>query len=635
MSNEAKIKFSAEDKTSAAFASISRSADKLGFNLNTLKGGAIAALSALAVPVSSVALVNISKASLSAIDSLKDLSEAVGSSVEKISAIDGLNREVGGSFDTLSAALVKFNGILKDADPDKGAGAVLKALNLEIEELKRLDPVDAMQRVAVALNQWADDGNRARAVQELFGKSVKEIAPFMRDLAEASTLQARVTTRQAEEVSRFNEELAKLKATSEDVGRSISVDLVTEINDMVDRLNNGASAWDAFFGAAEAGARRFHNGKLGFNNLVEDPKDQTDAETARLDRQSGFYNPDNQSVAELARLTRKRSLNIPASNGSTSNGSPRGGAGEDPYAKANRYLDNLRQQLQASAELTEYEKLLVDIRSGSLGKLNPALEAQLKATAQQLDMDKELTAITEEFKALNDAAARSQQALKEEARGFFEATRTPIERLNIELARQDELLRKLGPSYKETYMRANEAAQDRYDSETKLTQQISELDQFAQRAAQNMQDYLGDSFQQIMEGNFENVGDAFVSMLNNMVAQAAAANLAEHLLGKYATGKGDGTGLLGSALTSLANFAGFKAEGGPVQSGKGYIVGERGPEWFEPATSGTVVPNHALGGQTVQVNNHFSFSSPVDRRTQQQVAAAAGRGVQLAMSRNG
>lgn len=632
MSNEAKIKISAEDKTSAAFASISRSADKLGFNLDTLKGGAIAALSALAVPVSAGAIVAIANESRKAIDDLKDLSEAVGSSVEKISAIDGLNREVGGSFDTLSTALVKFNGILKDADPDKGAGAVLKALNLEIEELKRLDPVDAMQRVAVALNQWADDGNRARAVQELFGKSVKEIAPFMRDLAEASTLQARVTTKQAEEVSRFNKELAKLKATSEDVGRSISVDLITEINDMVDRLNNGASAWDAFFGAAEAGARRFHNGKLGFNNLVEDPKDQTDAETARLDRQSGLYNPDNQSVAELARLTRKRSLNIPAESANAPNGTPRGGTGEDPFAKGNRYLESLRKQLQATEELSVYEKLLADIRDGSIGKLNTQLQAQLEATAKQIDADRELNAITKEFAELNAKAKADQAALAAEGARIWEETRTPLERLNIEQAKLQHLLDKGKISF-DTFARASLDLEESLRSGPNKA--ISELDQFTKRAAQNMQDYLGSSFQQIMEGNFDNIGDAFIAMLNNMVAQAAAAQLAEHLLGKYATGKGDGTGLLGSALTSLANFAGFKAEGGPVQAGKGYIVGERGPEWFEPASSGTVVPNHALGGQTVHVSNNFSFSSPVDRRTQQQVAAAAGRGVQLAMSRNG
>ena len=43
-------------------------------------------------------------------------------------------------------------------------------------------------------------------------------------------------------------------------------------------------------------------------------------------------------------------------------------------------------------------------------------------------------------------------------------------------------------------------------------------------------------------------------------------------------------------------FGGFKAAGGPVTSGTSYIVGERGPELFTPSRSGSIIPNHALGG---------------------------------------
>jgi len=42
-------------------------------------------------------------------------------------------------------------------------------------------------------------------------------------------------------------------------------------------------------------------------------------------------------------------------------------------------------------------------------------------------------------------------------------------------------------------------------------------------------------------------------------------------------------------------FAGFAANGGQIQGGKSYIVGERGPELFTPGASGFVTPNHALG----------------------------------------
>jgi hypothetical protein len=43
-------------------------------------------------------------------------------------------------------------------------------------------------------------------------------------------------------------------------------------------------------------------------------------------------------------------------------------------------------------------------------------------------------------------------------------------------------------------------------------------------------------------------------------------------------------------------FGGFMASGGPVSAGTSYIVGEQGPELFTPGRSGTITPNHALGG---------------------------------------
>lgn len=47
-----------------------------------------------------------------------------------------------------------------------------------------------------------------------------------------------------------------------------------------------------------------------------------------------------------------------------------------------------------------------------------------------------------------------------------------------------------------------------------------------------------------------------------------------------------------------------RAAGGPVSAGGLYVVGERGPELFVPQTSGSIVPNHALGGGStpVQIN---------------------------------
>lgn len=49
-------------------------------------------------------------------------------------------------------------------------------------------------------------------------------------------------------------------------------------------------------------------------------------------------------------------------------------------------------------------------------------------------------------------------------------------------------------------------------------------------------------------------------------------------------------------------FGGGKAAGGPVNAGTTYLVGERGPELFTPSGSGSIIPNHKLGGGSGSIN---------------------------------
>jgi len=49
-------------------------------------------------------------------------------------------------------------------------------------------------------------------------------------------------------------------------------------------------------------------------------------------------------------------------------------------------------------------------------------------------------------------------------------------------------------------------------------------------------------------------------------------------------------------------FGGGRATGGAVTQGTAYMVGERGPELFVPNTSGSIVPNNALGGNTINIS---------------------------------
>ena len=75
----------------------------------------------------------------------------------------------------------------------------------------------------------------------------------------------------------------------------------------------------------------------------------------------------------------------------------------------------------------------------------------------------------------------------------------------------------------------------------------------------------------------------------------------------------------------IGGIAGARADGGPVSSGSTYLVGERGPELFTPATSGSITSNESLrsGGASRTVN--ITVNAPVGadlRRTGQEIAEA-------------
>jgi hypothetical protein len=184
--------------------------------------------------VTVAAVVTLVRAQVDAIDRFNDLSDATGASVENISALDGIARRTGGTFDTVGTALVKFNASLREVDPDSEAGRTFKALGLDVAKLKQLDPAEALRQTAIAMQDFARDGNLARATQTLFGKSVQEVAPFLKDLAEQQTLTTRVTTQQAEEAERLVKQLASMRAESEELKRELVSGLIPALSRMLE-----------------------------------------------------------------------------------------------------------------------------------------------------------------------------------------------------------------------------------------------------------------------------------------------------------------------------------------------------------------------------------------------------------------
>jgi lambda family phage tail tape measure protein len=168
------------------------------------------------------------------IDAFNDIADSTGASIEEISRLEDVALRTGASLETVGAILTRTNKLLKDATPGSQQEAMFKAIGLSVVELRRLDPAEAVQAIAVAFDKYEGGGNKARLMQEMFGKSTKELAPLFKDLAEKGLGLATVTSKQADEAEKFNQQLFALKKNALDAARSIVGGLIPSLTEALD-----------------------------------------------------------------------------------------------------------------------------------------------------------------------------------------------------------------------------------------------------------------------------------------------------------------------------------------------------------------------------------------------------------------
>lgn len=132
---------------------------------------------------------------------------------------------------------------------------------------------------------------------------------------------------------------------------------------------------------------------------------------------------------------------------------------------------------------------------------------------------------------------------------------------------------------------------------------LSEMQVFWQEAGKGIQNSLQSTIFDFMQGKLTDMGAAVKRTIDQIVAQMLAAKIATSMFGDNFA-KGQMGGLVGQGMSFLSGlFGGARASGGPVQAGRAYMVGERGPEPFIPSVSGTIIPNAAM-----QQSQNFNFS---------------------------
>ena len=538
--NKLEILLTARNATGAAFKSVGK---ELG-DLQSRAAGLGAALTRIAPSLTAafsvVGIATFVRRTIDGIDALNDLSDATGASIENISALEDIAKRTGTSIDTVGTAVVKMNQALSNSKPGGDVAKALNAIGLEAKELKQLDPAEAFRRIAVALAKFADDGNKARLVQELFGKSVREVAPLLKDLATQTELVGTVTTEQAKAAEAFNIQLFNLQKNATDAGRAITFELLPALN--------------SYFRAL---SRLPQN--VGI--LAEGTRASFDSETlkiavSRVEQLQQLMNkdPGNESLAKQLAGARAEADRL--------------------LAVAFKAGEAFRKMLPAPTSTPG--------AGGGRGFVNPEVvprqssgDISFGGSGSKKDKKDYPTAIKDSIQQMRQdflASEKSAYAIAEDM-GLMSIHATAI---------VDPL-----EQMKQDFLASEKAAYE-------IVPALEEVSEYAKKAQENIQDAFGDTLLAAMSGSFDSIGDLWSAMIKRMIAEAASAQLSKYLFGA----KGSG----GGALDQLGEFFGFlvsgfspspRAAGGPITPGRAYLVGERGPEIVVPRAAGTVLPNGA------------------------------------------
>jgi phage-related minor tail protein len=128
--------------------------------------------------------------------------------------------------------------------------------------------------------------------------------------------------------------------------------------------------------------------------------------------------------------------------------------------------------------------------------------------------------------------------------------------------------------------------------------------------------------------SFGSLKELALSVLADIAMAALRANLPVIL-----SGQGGGLGgLLGGVLGGLMGLPG-RATGGPVEAGRPYWVGERGPELFVPPQAGRIEPTDRGSRRPVSIAITINHSGAADAGTMARSATQVAASVRAALLR--
>lgn len=228
-----------------------------------------------------------------------------------------------------------------------------------------------------------------------------------------------------------------------------------------------------------------------------------------------------------------------------------------------------------------------------------------------------------------EAVARSQEAIAEIENNISKLSEAGANKLGSMTAPL-ESWRKLKDAIKAGTVEVEIFGAKTEEESDKASKAMEEVHKTMQSVADNIKESMSSAFMGIIEGT-KSAGQAFAEMARSIIKKLYEVLVIQQLVGSFNATTGTGTGLAGMLMGGLTSgggifggIAGARAMGGPVSTGKPYLVGERGPELFVPGRNGTVAANGS-GSSGVVVNQTINIETGVSQTVRAEIMALMPR----------
>jgi methyl-accepting chemotaxis protein len=614
-----KFKITAVDVTQKAFSTVKRS-------LQTVSKALFSFKTALAAAAGITGLGLLVKSSLDGIDRISKLSRTLGISVQDLRKLELAADLSGVQIETLARGVRTLNKGMIDFVRD-GTGEAMdafEALGISADDLNGVmgDQFKVLELIADRFKNVQNSAERSAIAQQLFGGRASELLLVLEEGSEglrriskeAADFGLILSASTAKNVEEANDAFTRLGSLFKGLTDTVTGALAPAFQFVADTIRDKllAAVKDAG-GVEEFGLRLARNIIVGAR----------DASRAMINLVNGIIKQLNNLGFAFEKMREFFGF----------------GVSETEFAKSFDILITKFEKFNQMTGSAEFRGGMENVQM-SLNKLaDPAnrtkenIEQVIRELKQFAETNISVNAAVQSILPNLEGLSTQSEDVRESFDGIGKVTLNVDDTFNKLLASLDRVNRDIGGTggLSESANTAAISTKILYDEFGDLSNAVGNLSPKLQLTKTSLEQYedaahqVGKSLDQLAVDSLRKLEDSFAGMVTGtMSAKDAFRSMANSILSdlaRIAARKALGSimGGFGGGDLFGSLFGGFRANGGAVTAGKAYVVGERGAEMFVPSQNGTIIPNGAMGGAGVTVNQTINLSTGVAQTVRTEV----------------